>query len=85
MCATKTHPECRRKGEDRRKSDAGPPAGWAERRRSVERRLPEVVELPMSVSHWQEYFRAYIARLTGASPTEAALPEWVLDQSSSRR
>ena len=40
MCATKTHPECRRKGEDRRKSDAAPPAGWAERRRSVERRRP---------------------------------------------
>lgn len=30
---------------DRRTHDAGPPQGWKERRRTVERRLPEVTEM----------------------------------------
>lgn len=30
---------------DRRKIDLDPPKGWKDRRRSVERRLPEVIEL----------------------------------------
>lgn len=85
MSTTKTHPECRRRGGDRRKNDAGPPAGWAERRRSVERRLPEVVELPMPLSHWQEYLAAYVAQLTGMAQPESAPPEPGSDQSSNRR
>ena len=40
--------DCRRKGDDRRNVDAGPPAGWRERRRTVERRLPQVEELELS-------------------------------------
>lgn len=34
-----------RTGLDRRKRDNGPPAGWKDRRRSPERRLPEVEEI----------------------------------------
>ena len=42
----------RRSGLDRRKVDLGPPAGKPERRRSVEARKPEVVELDMTNSEW---------------------------------
>ncbi len=35
----------RRAVEDRRMDDKGPPAGWRERRNSVERRKPEVREI----------------------------------------
>ena len=42
----------RRSGVDRRKVDIGPPAGKPERRRSVEARKPEVVELDMTNSEW---------------------------------
>ena len=35
----------KRTGLDRRKRDIGPPAGWKERRRTPERRLPEVEEI----------------------------------------
>jgi hypothetical protein len=41
----------RRTGEDRRRVDNGPP-GKHERRRSLEPRKPEVVELDMSNSEW---------------------------------
>ena len=40
--------------EDRRNLEKGPPNGWRERRKSVERRLPEVEEVPFSewLAHW---------------------------------
>lgn len=34
----------RTRKEDRRQQELGPPKGWAERRRRVERRRPEVAE-----------------------------------------
>lgn len=37
-----------RSGDDRRVAELGPPAGWRERRKAVERRLPEVKEIPFS-------------------------------------
>ncbi len=40
----------KRAGEDRRNEDNGPPAGWSERRHTVERRKPEVREL--SFAEW---------------------------------
>ena len=40
----------RRAGEDRRSEDKGPPVGWSERRRTVERRRPEVREI--SFAEW---------------------------------
>lgn len=44
---TRTSPHDRRSGKDRRESDQGPPDRF-ERRRSVEPRQPEVVELELS-------------------------------------
>ncbi|WP_412478847.1 hypothetical protein [Azonexus sp. IMCC34839] len=40
----------KRSGEDRRISEDGPPSGWRERRKTVERRLPRVVEI--SLTEW---------------------------------
>ena len=45
----------RRSGNDRRNEDQGPPSGWCERRRSVERRRPEVLEI--SFAEWIAYMR----------------------------
>lgn len=44
--------DCRRKSDERRQQDAGPPTGWKERRRAVERRLPGVEEVEMSESEF---------------------------------
>ena len=38
----------KRLGNDRRTYEAGPPDGWRERRKSVERRLLNVEEIPFS-------------------------------------
>ena len=40
----------KRSGEDRRGEDRGPPSGWSERRKTVERRRPEVLEI--SFAEW---------------------------------
>lgn len=56
MSATKE----RRSGLDRRMDNgSGPPLGWRDRRRSVERRFPEVIETSLSLFEWQEYFAAW--------------------------
>ena len=46
--------------DDRRAQEIGPPDGWRERRRAVERRLPEVREL--AFSEWLAQFRGYLAK-----------------------
>ncbi|RIX43117.1 MAG: hypothetical protein D3M94_17895 [Rhodocyclales bacterium GT-UBC] len=46
----------KRIGADRRAIDAGPPSGWSERRRAVERRLPAVAEIPFS--EWLAHLRS---------------------------
>jgi len=38
----------KRTGQDRRSKELGPPDGWRERRKAVERRIPEVREIPFS-------------------------------------
>lgn len=43
----------KRMGRDRRTQESGPPNGWRERRKSVERRLLEVDEIPFS--EWLAY------------------------------
>ena len=40
----------KRAGNDRRSEEKGPPAGWSERRHTVERRKPEVREI--SFAEW---------------------------------
>lgn len=43
----------KRMGGDRRATECGPPNGWRERRKRVERRQPEVDEIPFS--EWLAY------------------------------
>ena len=38
----------KRSGLDRRVKELGPPNGWRDRRKTVERRVPEVQEIPFS-------------------------------------
>ncbi len=42
--------------EDRRIEDIGPPKGWQDRRKRVERRIPETVEIEVSEAEWAAYF-----------------------------
>lgn len=46
----------RRLGLDRRQDDFGPPAGWRDRRRHAERRLPELREFVLSEIEFLFYF-----------------------------
>lgn len=55
----------RRSGHDRRQIDLGPPAGWSERRRSPERRMPAISEDSISEEEWLRYF----GQQPGATPT----------------
>jgi hypothetical protein len=55
----------RRRSVDRREQELGPPKGWSERRKSVERRLPEVVEIPFS--EWLARFPAPDLRVREAA------------------
>ena len=49
-----------RKTGERRIDDLGPPAGWKERRRSVERRMPEVKEDEFTQSEWFGQMAAFV-------------------------
>lgn len=48
----------RRTVNDRRDDDQGPPAGWRERRRHAERRIPQIEEQVLSEEEWSQYFFA---------------------------
>lgn len=62
----------RRLGGERRRQDSGPPAGWRERRRSVERRQPDVGLVQVSDSDWEKYFGRRAG--TAAVPTAGGDP-----------
>jgi hypothetical protein len=49
----------RRKKADRRQDELGPPNGWRDRRRAVERRLPLVEEDAMQLSDWLQQFETF--------------------------
>ena len=49
---------CRRTRHERRDQELGPPAGWKDRRRSVERRLPLIQEIEMTAAEFLEILRA---------------------------
>lgn len=51
---TREHKE--RAAADRRDEDLGPPAGWKDRRRTTERRIPSVEEATISEDEWLAYF-----------------------------
>ena len=42
--------------DDRRIEDIGPPDGWRDRRRHVERRIPTAEEVEVSAEDWETYF-----------------------------
>ncbi len=63
--------DCRRIIEERRLQDGGPPVGWKERRRSVERRLPAVEEVEMSET---EFFALLMANRRGTSDSRGSSP-----------
>jgi hypothetical protein len=63
---TKTPPAERRSGDDRRSADAAPPT--YDRRRGIESRLPEVVELELSPSDWAAFSAAMPLRTQNRSP-----------------
>lgn len=46
----------RRDPDDRRQEEAGPPKGWLDRRRTTERRIPQLVEEEVSEAEWALYF-----------------------------
>lgn len=46
----------RRRDHDRRQRDSGPPAGWLERRKNPERRLPEIGESELSEADFTKLF-----------------------------
>ena len=50
----------KRRKDDRRTSEYGPPKGWRERRNTVERRRPEVHEI--SFSEWISIMRSFNVR-----------------------
>lgn len=52
---------------DRRSEDVGPPSGWKDRRRHVERRIPETVEIEVSEAEWILFFES---RATPEAPVE---------------
>jgi hypothetical protein len=54
-------PADRRSGRDRRQVDGGPPSRH-ERRRNVEPRQPEVVELEFSQSQWDAMHQEVLTR-----------------------
>jgi len=51
-----------RAGMDRRAQENGPPDGWRERRKSVERRRPEVREILFA--EWLSYVRRRLEKET---------------------
>jgi len=82
----------RREPADRRHDDMGPPNGWRDRRRTVERRLPQVEEDAVPHSAWLssfEMFKAFVShRNTAAAAAraeEASADDKSSDPSSSLR
>ena len=69
-----THSDRRNSTGDRRIQDLGPPAGWAERRKRVERRIPVIVEMEVSESEWELYFGSK-RTLQATAATVIASPE----------
>ena len=48
--------ERRSTSSDRRIEDLGPPSGWRDRRKRVERRIPVIEEIEVSEAEWLMYF-----------------------------
>ena len=70
--------------EDRRIEDIGPPEGWRDRRKRVERRIPNTEEVEVSDAEWAEYFANPAKKATNpakkATADEHAAAADVLDR-----
>lgn len=62
-----------RVNSDRRHADYGPPGVWKERRRTAERRLPEIQESEISEAEWLLHFGA-IESAENNKPSDSAAP-----------
>lgn len=60
----------RRAVHERRDQDLGPPSGWRDRRRSVERRMPEIREISMPAEEFIAILRATREALRRAANEE---------------
>jgi len=54
---------------DRREEDIGPPSGWRDRRRHVERRIPQTEEVEVSDEEWTTYFDKAAQKTTPETTT----------------
>lgn len=59
---------------DRRIEDIGPPSGWKDRRRHVERRIPETLEIEVTEAEWVLFFES---RTTAEAPPETTAQQEV--------
>lgn len=64
--------DSRKNSSERRADDLGPPSGWKDRRRTVERRMPQVEEVEMSET---EFFSLLVANKRKTRESEAGEPE----------
>lgn len=66
----------RRNASDRRMDDElGPPSGWRERRKSTERRIPQIEEQALSEEEWSLYFAQKVdVKSSEATPPETETP-----------
>ena len=62
--------EKRGPNEDRRSEDVGPPSGWRDRRRHVERRIPTTEEVEVSEEEWETYFVNPPKKSAGPEPAQ---------------
>jgi hypothetical protein len=63
-----------RRVKNRRVKESGPPPGWKERRRSTEKRQPEVVE--GSMEEWEALMGKNTAPASPETKDEPALTDW---------
>jgi hypothetical protein len=61
--AAMTNSQERRNRHDRRMVDCAPPQGWKDRRRTAERRFPDIVEQEVSDAEWALYFGGQVQTL----------------------
>ena len=72
--------EKRGANDDRRIDDVGPPDGWRDRRRHVERRIPKTEEVEVSDEEWAAYFDNPAKKATAQEEHEQSVAADVFDR-----
>ena len=67
--------EKRGPNEDRRIEDVGPPSGWRDRRRHVERRIPKTEEVEVTDEEWATYFANPSRKSADQAPAQVDAPD----------